>query len=150
MYKAVQNIGDTPCLRGNRQNRVQIAQYRHFAVPAGMRRVIQTGVVVGDAFITVGCNDSLVQELAFLVAQIGNQQREENVQLLDFGSQFRLLRHRTVQQFAAGVVDFANLHDIDAVRAARHNANNRAIQRFGLPVKFMAFQRCNNVDRRTS
>ena len=64
---------------------MQIAQYWHFTVLTGARRVVQTGIVVGDALIAVGGNDSFIQELAFLVAQIGNQQREENVQLLDFG-----------------------------------------------------------------
>ena len=118
---------------------MQVTQNRHFAVLAGVCRVIQTGIAVGDALIAVGGNDSFIQELAFLVAQIGNQQREENVQLLDFGGQFRLLRHRAIQQFAAGVVDFANLHDVDAVRAARHNTDDGTVQRLGLPVKLVTF-----------
>ena len=71
------------------------------------------------------------------------------MQLLDFGGQFRLLRHGAIQQLTAGVVDFANLHDIDAVRAARHDTDDGAIQRLGLPVKLMSFQWCNDVDRRT-
>jgi len=68
------------------------------------------------------------------------------VQLLDFGGQFRLLRHRAVQQFAACVVDFANLHDVDAIRAARHDADDGAVQRLGLPVKLVTLQRCNDVN----
>ena len=69
------------------------------------------------------------------------------MQLLDFGDQLRLLRHRTVQKFTAGVVDFANLHDVDAVRAARHDADDGTVQRLGLTIKFMPFQWCNDVDR---
>ena len=69
------------------------------------------------------------------------------MQLLDFGSQFRLLRHRTVQQFAAGVVDFANLHDVDAIRTARHDADDGAVQRLGLPVKLVTLQRSDDVNR---
>ena len=61
MYKAVQNIGDAPCFRGSRQDRVQIAQYWHFTVLTGARRVVQTGIVVGDAFVAVGRDDGLVQ-----------------------------------------------------------------------------------------
>ena len=61
MYKAVQNIGDAPRLRGGCQDGVQVAQYRHFAVLTGMCRVIQTGIIVGDALIAVGCDDGLVQ-----------------------------------------------------------------------------------------
>ena len=69
------------------------------------------------------------------------------MQLLDFGSQFRLLRHRTVQQFAAGVVDFANFHDVDAIRTARHDADDGAVQRLGLPVKLVTLQRSDDVNR---
>ena len=69
------------------------------------------------------------------------------MQLLDFGSQFRLLRHRTVQQFAAGVVDFANLHDVDAIRTARHDADDGTVQRLGLPVKLVTLQRSDDVNR---
>ena len=69
------------------------------------------------------------------------------MQLLDFGGQFRLLRHGTIQKFATGVVDFANLHDVDAVRAARHDADDGTVQRLGLTIKFMPFQWCNDVDR---
>ena len=45
------------------------------------------------------------------------------------------------------MVDFANLHDVDAVRAARHNTDDGTVQRLGLPIKFMPFQWCNDVDR---
>ena len=69
------------------------------------------------------------------------------MQLLDFGGQFRLLRHRAVQQFAAGVVDFANFHDVDAIRAARHDADDGAVQCLGLTIKLVAFQRCDDVNR---
>ena len=69
------------------------------------------------------------------------------MQLLDFGGQFRLLRHGTIQKFAAGVVDFANLHDVYAVRAARHNTDDGSIQCLSLSVKLVTFQRCNDVNR---
>jgi len=72
------------------------------------------------------------------------------VQFLNLSGQLRLLRHGTIQQFAAGVVVFANLHDVDTVRAARHDANNGAFQRLGLPIKLMPFQRCNDVNRCSS
>ena len=61
MYKAIQDIGNAPGLRGNRQNRVEVAQNWHFAVLAGVRGVIQTGIVVGDALIAVGCDDGFIQ-----------------------------------------------------------------------------------------
>ena len=69
------------------------------------------------------------------------------MQLLDFGGQFRLLRHGAIQKFAAGVVDFANFHDVDAVWAARYDADDGTVQRLGLTIKFMPFQWCNDVDR---
>ena len=45
------------------------------------------------------------------------------------------------------MVDFANLHDVDAVRTARNDANNGAVQRLGLTVKLVSFQRGNDVNR---
>ena len=147
VYKAVQNIGDAPRFRGGGQDGVQVTQNRHFAVLAGALWVIQTGIVVGDTLIAVGGDNGLIQKLALLVAQIGDQQREEDVQLLDFGGLLRLLRHGTIQQFAAGVVDFANFHDVDTVRAARHDTDNGAVQRLGLTVKLVSFQRGNDVNR---
>ena len=44
------------------------------------------------------------------------------------------------------MVDFANLHDVDAIRAARHDADDGAVQRLGLPVKLVTLQRCNDVN----
>ena len=61
VYKAVQNIGDTPRFRGNGQNSVQVAQYRHFTVLTGMCRVVQTGIIISDALIAVGCDDGFIQ-----------------------------------------------------------------------------------------
>ena len=37
---------DAPRFRRGRQDRVQVTQNRHFAVLAGVRRVIQTGIAV--------------------------------------------------------------------------------------------------------
>ena len=85
MDKTVQNVGDAPGLRGSQQDRVQVAQTRHLAVLTGVYRVIQTGIVVGNALVTVRYNDGFVQKLALFVVQIRNQQRKENVQFLDFG-----------------------------------------------------------------
>ena len=61
MDKTVQNIGNAPRFRGNRQNRVKVAQYRHFTVLTGMCRVVQTGIVIGNALIAVGGDDGFVQ-----------------------------------------------------------------------------------------
>ena len=61
VYKAVQNIGDTPRFRGSGQNSVQVAQYRHFTVLTGMCRVVQTGIIISDALIAVGCDDGFIQ-----------------------------------------------------------------------------------------
>ena len=45
------------------------------------------------------------------------------------------------------MVDFADFHDVDAVWAARYDADDGAVQRLGLTIKFMPFQWCNDVDR---
>lgn len=42
---------------------MQVTQNRHFAVLAGLRRVIQTGIAVGDALIAVGGNDTLTDAI---------------------------------------------------------------------------------------
>ena len=44
------------------------------------------------------------------------------------------------------MVDFADLHDVDAVWAARYDADDGAVQCLGLPVKLMSFQRSDNVN----
>ena len=48
----------------------------------------------GDTFGIVGADQSLIQQLPFLVRHIGNQQTEEYVELLDFGGQFGELDSR--------------------------------------------------------
>lgn len=37
-------------------------------------------------------------------------------------------------------------YDVDAIRAARHDADDGAVQRLGLPVKLVTLQRCNDVN----
>ncbi len=40
----------------------------------------------------------------------------------------------------------ADIHDVDAVWAARYDADDGAVQCLGLPVKLMSFQRSDNVN----
>ena len=62
-------------------------------------RVIQSAVLMGDAFEGVGADHSIIQKLPLLMGHVGNQQGEKDVEPLDFCRQQRLLHAWAVQQF---------------------------------------------------
>ena len=99
---------------------------------------------MGDTFGIVGTDQSLIQQLSFLVRHIGDQQTEKYVELLDFGGQFGELDPRPVQKLADRPIHLADLHHIDAVRAGRGNLDELPAHIGTGTVKFMPFQRCNN------
>ena len=129
------------------QHRVQVAGDRHFPVPAGIVGIKQAVVIVGDAFAGVGLDEGFIQDLGFLIGHIPQPQAEKDVQCLKLCGQDGPLQGRTVQNGAAAGILAADLHEIDGVRAAGAKADERAVHRLAHPVKFMAFQRRNDVDR---
>ena len=85
MYQTVHNIGEAFGIRVCFQDIEYIFQNRHFPIAAGIIRIIQAFIIVGDALFIVGLNQGFIQKLSFLMRYIRNQQGEENMQPLDFG-----------------------------------------------------------------
>ena len=99
---------------------------------------------MGDAFGIVGADQGLIQKLPFLVAHIGNEQAEENVQLLDLSRQFRELDTGAVQHFVDRPIHLADLHNIDAVRAGRGDLDELTAHIGAGPVELMPLQRSDD------
>ena len=99
---------------------------------------------MGDTFGIVGADQSLIQQLSFLVRHIRDQQTEEYVELLDFGGQFGELDSRPVQKLADRPIHLADLHHIDAVRAGRGNLDKLPAYIGTGTVEFVPFQRRND------
>ena len=102
---------------------------------------------MGDAFGIVGADQSLIQKLPFLVAHIGNEQAEENVQLLDLRRKFRELDTGAVQQFIDRPINLADLHNIDAVRACRGDLDKLAAHICTGAVKLVPLQGSDDENR---
>ena len=94
---------------------------------------------MGDAFGIVGADQGLIQKLPFLVAHIGNEQAEENVQLLNLSRQFRELDTGAVQHFVDRPIHLADLHNIDAVRAGRGDLDELTAHIGTGPVELVPF-----------
>ena len=132
-------MGHSGGFRGGLQNLIQVAQHRHLPVVARIGRVFQRGVVMGNAFGVVGADQGLIQKLPFLVAHIGNEQAEENVQLLDLRRQFRELDTGAVQHFIDRPIHLADLHDIDTMRACWGNLDKFSAHIGTGPVELVPF-----------
>ena len=94
---------------------------------------------MGNAFGVVGADQGLIQQLPFLVAHIGNEQAEENVQLLNLRRQFRELDTGAVQHFVDRPIHLADFHDIDAVRAGRGDLDKFSAHIGTGPVELVPF-----------
>ena len=70
---------------------------------------------MGDAFLGIGADQCIIQQLAFFMVHVGNEQAEENMKPLDLCGQQRSLYSRAIQQLVNGFVHLSDLEDIDAV-----------------------------------
>ena len=78
------------------------------------------------------------------MAHIGNEQAEENVQLLDLRCKFRELDTGAVQHFVDRPIHLADLHDIDTVRAGRGDLDELTAHIGAGPVELMPLQRSDD------
>ena len=81
---------------------------------------------MGDPLGIVGLDQGFIQKLPFFVSDVGDQQAEKDVQLLNFGGKLRFLNRSAVQQFIHRPIGLAYLHDIDAVFRCRRDLNELA------------------------
>ena len=98
MYQTVEDICQAFGFGCGNENVIQVAQNRHFSVTVGIIRVCERVIVVGDPLGIVGLDKGLVQKLPFFVGDVGDQQTEKDVQLLNFGGKLRFLDRSAVQQ----------------------------------------------------
>ena len=113
---------------------------------AGVGRVIQTAVFMGDPFSGIGADQGIVQQLPLLMGHIRDQQRKKDVEPLDLGGQLGFFDAGAVQKIVHRVIHPADLHNIDAVAGGRRNADELPAHIGAGPVELMALERGDNKD----
>ena len=96
---------------------------------------------MGDTQLGIGANQSVVQKLTLLVVHVGDQQREKDVEPLDFCRQQRLLHAWAIQHFIHRAVHLSDRHDIDAILGGRGDLDELAAYIGTGPVELVALQR---------
>ena len=144
VYQAVEDICQTFGFGCDQENIIQVTQNRHFSVTVGIVWVFERVIVMGDPLGIVGLDQGFIQKLPFFVSDVGDQQAEKDVQLLNFGGKLRFLNRSAVQQFIHRPIGLAYLHDIDAVFRCRRDLNELAARIAAGTQKFVPFQRSND------
>ena len=106
--------------------------------------VDQRLVVVSDSFFCIGSNQSLIQKLTLFMVDIGDQQREEDVQLLDLFCQNGVLIDNAIYQLIGAQVLLTDLTDIDALLGGRAYGDKLTSYIVACAQELMSLQRSDN------
>ena len=146
MDQTVQDMCQTFGIRTFHQYVIDILKDWHFFILVWMNWVNEGFVFMRNPFSGIGFNKCLIQKLFLLMIHVRNQEREEDMEPLDFGSQSGSIQCRSIQQFIDRIINFSDFHDVNAILAGRRDLDEFSAHVFTGPVKFMPLQWSNDED----